>query len=60
MARRADDQPIDPLAWIVNPDDKVTPASFTAWLDQLQTGEPVSLEVTAAETLVEAQAAGEV
>jgi len=45
---------------LVNPDDKVTPASFNVWLDQLQTGEPVSLEVTAVETLAEARAAGEV
>lgn len=60
MARRADDQPTDSTAWIINPDDDVTPESFTAWLEQLQTGEPLNLQVTAADTLAEARAAGEV
>jgi hypothetical protein len=60
MAHRADDQPLDPSVVVVNPDDEVTPATFTAWLDQLQRGEPIQLGVTAAETLAEARAAGEV
>ena len=60
MAHRADDQPFDPSVVVVNPDDEVTPATFTAWLDQLQRGEPIQLGVTAAETLAEARAAGEV
>ena len=60
MAHRAEDQPIDPAVVIVNPDDEVTPAAFNAWLDQLQTGEPLDLGVTAVDTLAEARAAGEV
>jgi hypothetical protein len=34
--------------------------SFLAWLDDAQTGEPLDLPVTAAETLAEARAADEV
>lgn len=56
MARRADDEPLDAAVVIVNPDDDVTPEAFNAWLDQLQTGEPRRLNVTAAE----ARASGEV
>ncbi|MGH9076281.1 MAG: hypothetical protein ACRDY0_02300 [Acidimicrobiales bacterium] len=59
MARRAHHQPINPAA-VVNPDDEVTPEAFTAWLDQLQAGEPIELAVTAAQTLAEARTAGEV
>ncbi len=60
MAHRAEDQPLDPSVVVVNPDDEVTPASFNAWLDRLQSGEPIHLGVTAAETLAEARATGEV
>ena len=60
MARRVADQLADPAVVVVNPDDEVTPDAFTAWLDQLQRGEPVKLEVSAAQTLAEARAAGEV
>lgn len=60
MARRAENLPLDPAIVVVNPDDEVTPDAFTAWLDQLQQGEPRWLEVTAAETLAEARVAGEV
>ena len=59
MVRRAEDLP-DPAVVIVNPDDEVTAEAFRAWLDQLQSGEPVHLDVTAAQTLAEARAAGEV
>jgi len=45
---------------LINPDDDVTPEAFRAWLDQLQSGDPVELSVSAAETLAEARAAGEV
>jgi hypothetical protein len=45
---------------VVNPDDEVTPDAFRAWLDQLQTGEPLQVAVTAAQTLADARAAGEV
>lgn len=45
---------------IVNPNDDVTPEAFNAWLDQLQTGELRRLNVTAAATLAEARASGEV
>lgn len=45
---------------VINPDDDVTPAAFSAWLDELQSGEPVDLPVSAADTLAEARAAGEV
>lgn len=60
MARRADDEPLDAAVVIVNPDDDVTPEAFNAWLNQLQTGDPLKLHVTAAETLAEARASGEV
>lgn len=59
MARRAVDHANDSL---VGDDagENVTPEAFKAWLDQLQVGEPLQLGVTAAETLAEARAAGEV
>lgn len=60
MARSADDFFENPAVVVVNPDDDVTPERFLAWLDQLQTGEPLDLPVTAAETLAEARAAGEI
>lgn len=60
MARRADDKRLDPAVVVINPDDEVTPEAFKAWLDQRQSGELLHLGVTAAETLGEARAAGEV
>jgi hypothetical protein len=59
VVRRAEDLP-DPAVVAVNSDDEVTAESFRAWLDQLQLGEPARPGVTAAETLAEARAAGEV
>ena len=59
VVSRAEDLP-DPAVVVVNPDDDVTPEAFRAWLDQLQLREPVQLGVTAAQTLTEARAAGEV
>ena len=59
MVSRAEDLP-DPAVVVVNPDDEVTPEAFRAWLDQLQLGEPLDLGVTAAQTLAEARATGEV
>src|SRR5512144_2358634 len=59
VARRANERSGDPL--VPGPaDEDVTPEAFTAWLDQLQVGEPLRLGVTAADTLAEARAAGEV
>jgi hypothetical protein len=49
----------DPTVVVVNPDN-VTPEAFRAWLDQRQSGEPLHLGVTAAQTLADARAAGEV
>ena len=60
MAHRAEDQPVDPAVVVVNPDDDVSPAAFNAWLNQLQSGEPLNLGITAADTLAQARAAGEV
>jgi hypothetical protein len=59
VVSRAEDLP-DPAVVVVNPDDEVTPEAFREWLDQLQSGEPLQLGVTAAQTLAEARAAGEV
>ena len=59
VVRRHEDLP-DQAAVVVNPDDEVTPEAFCAWLDQLQSGEPLDLGLTAAQTLAEARAAGEV
>ncbi|HKN91175.1 MAG TPA: hypothetical protein VJ622_12920 [Acidimicrobiia bacterium] len=60
MARSADEFSEHPAVVLINPDDDVTPEAFRAWLDQLQSGDPVELSVSAAETLAEARAAGEV
>jgi hypothetical protein len=57
MARRAEEHFDEPVS---ADDEDVTPEDFRAWLDQLQRGEPVQLSTTAAETLAEARAAGEV
>ena len=59
VVRRADDLP-DAAVVLVNPDDEVTAEAFSAWLAQLQSGQPLNLDVTAAQTLAEARAAGEV
>ena len=59
VVSRAEDLP-NPAVVVVNADDEVTPEAFRAWLDQLQSGEPLDLGVTAAQTLAEARAAGEV
>lgn len=59
VVRRAADIPRDPAVVVLNPDDEVTPETFTAWLDRRQAGEPVDPGVSAAETLAEARAAGE-
>jgi hypothetical protein len=60
MARNAADLPLDPAVVVLNPDDEVTPESFTTWLERRQAGIPVNLGVSAAETLAAARAAGEV
>ena len=54
------DTPSDPAVVVLNPDDEITPESFTAWLDRRQAGEPVDPGVRAADSLAEARAAGEV
>ena len=59
MVSRAEHLP-EPAVIVVNPEDDVTPEAFRAWLDELQSGEPLDLGVTAAQTLAEARAAGEV
>lgn len=59
MVRRVDDHSDDPGV-LDNTDEDVTPEAFRAWLDQLQVGEPLRLGVTAAETLAQARAVGEV
>lgn len=59
MARHAEDHSRDPVV-AANPDEDITAEAFKAWLDQLQVGEPVRLGVTAADTLAQARAAGEV
>jgi len=51
VAHAAGDFPSDPAVVVLNPDDEVTPESFTAWLDHRQVGEPVDPGTTAAETL---------
>jgi len=60
VARRASDSPADPAIVVLNPDDDVTAESFEAWLEHRQAGVPADPGVRAAETLVEARAAGEV
>ncbi len=59
VVSRAENVP-DPAVVVVNTDDEVTPEAFRDWLEQLQSGEPLHLGVTAAQTLAEARAAGEV
>jgi hypothetical protein len=59
LVSRAEDLP-DPAVVVSNPDDEVTSEAFRAWLDELQSGEPLDLGVTAAQTLADARAAGEV
>jgi hypothetical protein len=59
VARAAGDFPSDPALVVPNPDDEVTPESFTAWLARRQAGEPVDLNITAAETLGEIRTIGE-
>lgn len=59
VVRRAADIPRDPAIVVLNPDEEVTPETFTAWLDRRQAGEPVDPGVSAAETLAEARATGE-
>ncbi len=60
VARRAEDMPNTAVV-VVNSEDEVTAEAFNnAWLAQLQSGEPLHVNVTAAQTLAEACAAGEV
>lgn len=59
MVSRPEDVP-DPAVVVVDTDDEVTPEAFREWLDQLQRGEPLHLGDSAAQTLAEARAAGEV
>jgi hypothetical protein len=54
------DIPSDPAVAILNPNDEITPESFSPWLDRRQAGEPVDPGVRAANSLAEACAAGEV
>ena len=54
------DTPSDPALVVLNPEDAITPESFTAWLARRQAGEPVDPGVRAADSLAEARAAGEV
>lgn len=54
------DTPSDPAVVVLNPEDEITPESFTAWLDRRQAGEPADPGVRAADSLAEARAAGEV
>jgi hypothetical protein len=60
VVRPAADIPSDPAVVVINPDDEVTPEAFIAWLDRRQAGKPINPGVSAAETLAEARAAGEV
>lgn len=53
VARNAADLPPESGLLVVNPDDEVTPEAFAAWLDRRQAGEPISLSVSAADTLAE-------
>lgn len=59
VSRAADELPSDPAVVVINPDDEVTSASFAAWLDRRQAGEPVDPGVRAADTLAEIRATGE-
>ncbi len=62
MARRADDLPERLLIADENSglSDDTIANSFADWLAELDESEPLHLELTAAETLAEARAAGEV
>lgn len=60
VARSAEQFPEDPAVVVINPDDEVTPAAFLAWLDEVESDEPLDLPVSAAETLAKARSAGEV
>jgi hypothetical protein len=61
VARSAEESFEHPAVVVINPDDDVTPAALFAWLDEVDEGEePLDLPVSAAETLAEARAAGEV
>ena len=60
MARSAEEFFENPAVVVINPDDDVTPEAFFAWLDEIQAEEPLVLPVSAAQTLTEARAAGEV
>jgi hypothetical protein len=59
MTRSADHFPSDPAVVVANPDEDVTPESFTAWLDDCQKGTPIATYVSAAETLAEIRGSGE-
>jgi hypothetical protein len=48
VVRRVADIPSDPAIVVLNPDDEVTPETFTAWLDRRQAGEPLDPGVSAA------------
>lgn len=60
MARGAGEQPFGSAVVEIDPDVEVTPESFNIWLDDCQSGAPLNLDVTAAATLADARAAGEV
>ncbi|MFZ0215344.1 MAG: hypothetical protein WAM30_05315 [Candidatus Dormiibacterota bacterium] len=60
MARRAPDMPNDPAIVVTNPADEVTVERFQTWLDRVQRRPPVDPGVSAAETLAELRASGEV
>ena len=60
VARSAEEFFEHPAVVVINPDDDVTTAALFAWLDEVEGEEPLDLPVSAAETLAEARAAGEV
>jgi hypothetical protein len=60
VASNAADLPDDPAIVVLNPDEEVTAEAFQAWLDEVQAEDPIDPGVTAAETLAELRAAGEV
>ena len=51
--------PSDPAVVVTNPDEPVTPEAFRAWLDRLQSGEPLHLPVRAVDTLSDLRSTGE-
>jgi len=59
VARRPD-IPSDPAVVVLNPEDEVTPESFTSWLDRRQRDAPADPRVRAADTLAEVRSSGEV